>query len=182
MSLRQLSYPVIETDTLVLRAPEGSDFETYADFMNSDRSHMTGGPLDRPAAWRTFASETGHWLLRGYGMFTVVEKASGRLAGQTGFWNPEGWLEVELGWRAFAGFEGKGIAFEAAHAARDYAYNTLGWGPLISVIAPENARSIRLAERLGATLERDDWSTPSGKPALIYRHPGQTGVTDGDRT
>lgn len=136
--------------------------------MADARSAMTGGPLDRPAAWGSFARDTQ--------LMTLVEKASGAIAGQVGFWNPEGWLEVELGWRVFEGFEGKGLASEAAVAVRNFAYDTLLWGPLISVIGPENDRSIRLAERLGARLERDDWHTPSGKPALIYRHPSASAL------
>ncbi|WP_227268283.1 GNAT family N-acetyltransferase [Roseobacter weihaiensis] len=163
--------PTILTDRLVLREPEPQDFEAYAAFMADARSVMNGGPLDRPAAWGSFAREIGHWTLRGYGLMTLVDKASGAIAGQVGFWNPEGWLEVELGWRVFEGFEGKGLAFEAAVAVRDFAYDTLAWRPLISVIGPENDRSLRLAKRLGARLERDDWQTPAGKPALIYRHP-----------
>jgi RimJ/RimL family protein N-acetyltransferase len=162
--------PDISTERLTLRQPDPSDFEGYAAFMADARSTMTGGPMDRPTAWRAFAGELGHWTIRGYGLMTVVDKDSGARVGQVGFWNPEGWLEVELGWRVYDGFEGRGLAAEAATAMLDVAYNTLGWGPLISVIAPANTRSIRLAERLGARLERDDWHTPSGKPALIYRH------------
>lgn len=169
-----LSIPDIETDRLILRGPALGDFDAYAEFMATDRSRMTGGPLDRAAAWRSFACENGHWMLRGYGMWTIVDKASGQIAGQTGFWNPEGWSEVELGWRLFDGFEGRGLAYEAALAARDYAYDTLGWGALTSVIAPMNDRSIRLAERMGAQLEQADWKTPSGKTGRIYRHVDPT--------
>ena len=167
-----LSAPVIETERMILRGPEASDFEAYAAFMESDRSHMTGGPMDRATAWRAFACEIGHWVLHGFGMWTATDRETGAIVGQAGFWMPEGWLERELGWRLYEGFEGRGLAIEAALALRGHAYERLGWGPLISVIAPGNARSIRLAERLGATLERDDWTTPSGKAALIYRHPG----------
>ncbi|MGC1495794.1 MAG: GNAT family N-acetyltransferase [Sulfitobacter sp.] len=162
--------PIIKTDRLILRAPQPSDFDAYAAFMADPRSAMTGGPLERPAAWRSFASELGHWIIRDYGLMTLVTKDSGDIAGQVGFWNPEGWPEVELGWRLYNGFEGKGLAVEAATAALDFAANTMDWQPMISVIAPGNERSIRLAERLGARLERDDWHTPSGKPTLIYRH------------
>lgn len=163
--------PSLETDRLILRAPEAGDFEAFAAFYASDRSSGVGGPLDRAAAWRAFATDFGHWDLRGYGLWSVVEKAGGGLAGRVGFWNPEGWLEREIGWTMYDGFEGKGLAREAALAARRFAYDTLGWGALTSVIAPDNVRSIALAERLGAWFERD-WTTPSGKPAVIYRHPG----------
>ncbi len=43
--------------------------------------------------------------------------------------------------------------------------------PMISLIAPENARSRRLAERMGAQIEREGEVT--GIPCLIYRHPAE---------
>lgn len=162
---------VLATDRLILRAPETRDFDVYAAFRASDRSTFIGGPLNRAAAWRAFATDLGHWLLRGYGMFSVIERDTGAQVGMAGFWSPEGWLEPELGWTLFDGFEGRGFAQEAARRLRTYAYDTLGWTTLTSVIAPGNARSIALAERLGARRERD-WTSPSGAPALIFRHPG----------
>ena len=166
-----IDIPVLETNRLVLRGPQPDDFAAFAAYYASDRSVGTGGPLPRAAAWRNFSMALGHWFMRGYGMWTVIDRQSGEQAGRVGLWNPEGWIEAELGWWLYDGFEGRGIAYEAAVTVRNHAYQTLGWGPLISVIAPENDRSIRLAERLGATLERDDWVTPSGVRTVIYRHP-----------
>ncbi len=163
--------PVLTTERLILRAPEAADFDSVAAFWATERSRHMGGPLNRAAAWRAFAAELGHWLLRGYGLFHIIERDTGAHVGHAGFWNPEGWAEVELGWAVYDGFEGRGFALEAAQRLRAYAYDTLGWGPLSSVIAPDNARSIALAERLGARFERN-WTSPAGKPAVIYRHPG----------
>ncbi|MGL4235330.1 GNAT family N-acetyltransferase [Tabrizicola sp.] len=163
--------PVLETGRLCLRAPRAGDFDAYATYYAQDRSRFTGGPLDRPTAWRAFAAQLGHWQLRGYGLWTLTLKDTPDAIGHVGFWNPEGWLEREVGWSLYPGHEGNGFAFEAAMAARTYAYTDLGWGALISVIAPGNDRSVALAVRMGATFERE-WVTPSGKPALIYRHPG----------
>ena len=67
--------------------------------------------------------------------------------GLVGLWFPEGWHEPEIGWILFEGAEGRGIAREAAEAARAHAYGTLGWTTAVSVIHPGNARSIALADR-----------------------------------
>lgn len=166
------SVPSLATERLVLRAPAPEDFDAFAAFYASERAQFVGGPLERPAAWRAFAAEIGHWVMRGYGMWLVDVIETGETVGQVGFWHPEGWPEVEIGWSMFEGAEGKGYAAEAALAVRDHAYNTLGWGPLISVIAPGNTRSEALATRLGAAPEAD-WVTPSGHPCVLWRHPGK---------
>ena len=86
-----------------------------------------------------------------------------------GFLDHEGWYEPELAWFLFEGFEGKGYAHEAALAARTYATETLNLPPLFSFIEAGNLRSKALAERLGATPERDvDFK---GIALTVYRHP-----------
>lgn len=163
--------PTLRTERLTLRAQRPSDFETYASFYGSQRSTGMGGPIDRPTAWRLFAAELGHWQIRGYGFWMAELTETGETLGQFGFWHPDGWTEVEIGWSVYGDHEGKGYAFEAATALRSYAYHSLGWGPLSSVIYKGNARSEALATRLGATPECD-WITPAGKDAVIWRHPG----------
>jgi len=88
-----------------------------------------------------------------------------------GFFDPEGWPEPELGWTLFAGFDGHGYAQEAAICTRDWAYASLGWASVISIIPIGNADSVKLAKRLGAKFE-SNWTYPSGDGAHIYRHPG----------
>jgi RimJ/RimL family protein N-acetyltransferase len=173
--------PTLETKRLTLRAPHAGNFDAYAGFLANQRGTGVDDPLTRHTAWLGFAADLGHWHLRGYGFWAVEEITSGKTAGMVGFFHPEGWPEPELGWTLFDGFEGRGYAIEAARRARDYAYDDLGWETLISVIAPDNARSIALAEKLGATLERD-WTSPTGDAALIYRHPAPAHDTTGDST
>jgi RimJ/RimL family protein N-acetyltransferase len=166
-----MQIPVLETDRLVLRGPRDGDFDAFADFCTTERSRGVGGPADRPEAWRGMAMMIGHWELRGYGMWWLESRASGDPVGRVGIWHPEGWPEPELGWVIYENFEGKGYAFEASVAGRDYAYQKLGMKTLISLISPDNARSITLAERLGAKNEAT-WTSPLGVESLIYRHPG----------
>ena len=161
--------PVLETQRLILREPRLADFDTYADFSASSRADFVGGPMDRAQAWRRFASGIGHWILRGFGLWTIEDKTTGAVAGRTGLIAHEGWPETELGWQIYDGFEGRGYAHEAATLARDHATRVMGLPPMISLIAPANSRSRRLAERMGAQVERED--AVAGIPCLIYRHP-----------
>jgi RimJ/RimL family protein N-acetyltransferase len=65
--------------------------------------------------------------------------------------------------------EGQGFAFEAARATVAHAFRDLGWDTAVSYIDPDNARSIALAERLGARPDPD--ARPNEPGLLVYRHP-----------
>ncbi len=171
-----LPIPVLETERLILRAPSEADFEADVAFYASDRSKGVGGPLRRDEVWRNLAARLGHWILRGYGFWAVDEKATGAYCGRVGLWFPDGWPEREIGWTLMGHAEGRGIAHEAAFRVRDYAYGALGWTTAISLIAPDNERSKKLARRLGATLDYI-YEHPSHGPVEIYRHPGPEATT-----
>jgi RimJ/RimL family protein N-acetyltransferase len=145
----------LETERLVMRMWRESDFDEYAELCaDPEVMRFLGGKVfDRTEAWRQMASMIGHWYLRGYGIWAVEEKESGRLAGRIGCINPEGWPGFEVGWTLRREFWGKGYATEAARRALEYGFNELDRAHIISLIHPENRASIRVAERLGETLE-----------------------------
>ena len=166
-----VSVPVVRTERLILREPRVGDLDAVAEFMASPRAGFVGGPLTRFDAWRNILMVCGHWMVRGYGYWTIEEAATGRVVGRIGVHNhEEKWPEPELGWQIFGGFEGKGYAYEAAMAARAQA-GRMGLGPLISLVVPENLRSRQLAQRMGAVVERE--ITLLDKQVLMYRHPAE---------
>lgn len=162
--------PILETERLVLRAPHWADFEAYAAFCASERSAPLGGPYTRSAAFTRLSALIGHWHLRGYGRWMITDRKTGAPLGVTGCLYPEGWPEPEIAWSVFDDAEGKGIAQEAATAARKYAYDNLGWRTAISCVDPANTRSVALAQRLGCredgTFEHAEYGT-----LHIWRHP-----------
>lgn len=178
-----LNIPRLETDRLILRGPLASDFDPLADFLtDQERAHGFGPTPDRSKAWRWFATSIGHWALHGYGYFTMELKETGAPCGITGIWNPHGWPEPELGWVVYAAYEGKGIAREGAERARLWAYEHLGMTTLTSNIVPGNTRSVALAERMGAHLERTYENVEMGTE-MLYRHPSSADLglnTDAD--
>jgi RimJ/RimL family protein N-acetyltransferase len=164
--------PRLETERLILRGPEPSDAEPMIAFLlDRERADGFGGYDHRGDAWRWFALNIGHWQLRGYGYFTIELKETGAPVGISGIWNPEGWPEPEIGWVVFEGYEGRGIAREAAERVRRYAYEDLGLTTLTSNIVPGNTRSVALAERMGASYERTYMNYSMGED-MLYRHPG----------
>lgn len=168
--------PSLTTDRLTLRAPHIDDFDTLAAFYASPRASFVGGPLTAELTWRVLAQEAGHWLLRGYGRWVVESRATGAAIGIVGLWFPLGFPESELGWDLFEGHEGQGYATEAAQAARTYAYDTLGWTTLISLVADGNDASARVAQRLGARHDSRFTHERFGDMA-VWRHPAPSEVT-----
>ena len=163
--------PEIETERLRLRAPRWDDFEAYAAFNASDRSVGVGGPYTRSRAFQRLGGVIGHWQLRGYGRWMVADKNTDEALGVVGPYFPEGWPEPEIAWTVFEAAEGRGIAYEAAKAARAFAYQALGWTTAISCVVPDNTRSAALAQRMGCVADGVH-QHPDGYTLNIWRHPG----------
>ncbi|MEJ6404007.1 GNAT family N-acetyltransferase [Yoonia sp. 2307UL14-13] len=164
--------PLLTTDRLTLGPFTMAQYEAFRAFCETDRSVYMGGPTDDPRdAWDSCMQGLGQWIARGYGAFFMTETATGAPVGRVQLRHPIDLQEPELAWAVYADFEGQGLAREGVLAVRDYAYRTLSLGPLMSLIAPENTRSIRLAEKLGCVPdgEKTDDDAPS---VTIYRHPG----------
>lgn len=161
--------PELETERLLLRGLEPGDLDAYA-AMYADPDVMRfiegGHPLDRVGAWRSMALHMGHWQLRGYGQWALIERASRRFVGRAGLWQPEGWPGLEVGWILARPYWGHGYATEAGRAAVGHAFGVVGAEQVISLIRPENTASIRVAERLGGRHERT--LDLLGGPARVY--------------
>ena len=159
---------ILETDRLLLRMWRNEDFAAYEKMCADPEimKYLGGRTFDRLEAWRHMAFLVGHWQLRGYGHWAVEEKATGRFIGRIGFLNPEGWPGFEVGWTLARESWGKGYATEGARRALHYAFHDLDKYHVISLIHPENKNSIRVAERLGETLEGQ--TELLGHDVLIY--------------
>jgi len=166
--------PLIRTAHLRLRPYRQADMDPLWSFFQSDRAKWVSAPRNQSHFWYGFASEVGSWDLMGWGGWSV-ETADGQLAGQVAVTQPPHFAELELGWIMLDGFEGKGIAFEAATAARTWAFRDYGAETLVSYISRDNARSIALATRLGAT--RDDTAKRHDEDDVVYRHPRPEALT-----
>lgn len=114
-------------------------------------------------------NSVGHWPISGMGGWAIDVTATGQTIGEVAVCQPPEYPETEIGWVLFEGFEKQGFALEAAVAALGYARRTIRPPGLVSYIDPDNAPSIRLAERLGGTLDAQA-ATPNGDACLVYRY------------
>jgi RimJ/RimL family protein N-acetyltransferase len=163
----------LETERLLLRQFLEADLDLYSRIC-ADPEVMRyigeGRTLNREETWRGMAAALGHWVLRGYGLYAVEEKSTGRFVGRIGIINPEGWPGLEVGWLIDRQHWNLGYATEGARAVVKMAYEMLAATHLISLIRPGNEASIRVAEKLGAV--RESTITISGGPAHIYAYGG----------
>ncbi len=164
-----IDIPTLETERLKLRAPSPQDLPAFAAFYASDAAQFVGGPQTEAQTWRYLCQVIGHWTMRGFGRWMVTTQDDDTAIGLVGLHNPLDWPEPEVGWYLWTS-NGNGYATEASIAAREYAYNTLGWNTVISMIAEGNEASVKVAERMGAIREADH-QFADGSPAMVFRHP-----------
>lgn len=175
-----MDVPILTTDRLLLREFRESDFDAYAAMMADPevtRFLADGKPLGRADAWRQMAMFAGHWHLRGFGVWAVEERHTGRFIGRIGCMHPEGWPGFEVAYTLARPHWGQGYAREGAAAALRHARVVLGRDRVISIIRPGNVGSIRVAESLGAA--RDGEAEFYGSPALLYVYPPPDHPTNG---
>jgi RimJ/RimL family protein N-acetyltransferase len=161
--------PELDSVRLHLRAPRIGDFDAYATVACGPSGAFLGGPFDREGACADFCQMVAGWMMRGHGLWAIEDRATGTLQGFALYNHEYGDPEAEIGWLLLPGTEGRGIATEAAAMVRDFVFAQLGHTTAVSYIDPANARSIRLAERLGA---RRDAAAEAGldEPVRVYRH------------
>jgi RimJ/RimL family protein N-acetyltransferase len=151
---------VIETQRLLLRAWQPSDAAPFA-ALNADPevTRYLNGPMRRDESDDLIARIRAHWEDHDFGLYAVEVKETGAFAGFVGLaipsFLPDVLPAVEVGWRLAREHWGQGYATEAARASMRLGFDELGLLQIISIIHPENAASVRVAERLGMTRGRD---------------------------
>jgi [ribosomal protein S5]-alanine N-acetyltransferase len=90
-----------------------------------------------------------HQERHGFSKWGVRERASGQLVGDCGIQLLEGGPDVELGFHLRPSVWGRGYATEAARACLDAAFAGLGLDEVIAIVAPGNAASVRVLEKIG---------------------------------
>jgi RimJ/RimL family protein N-acetyltransferase len=170
--------PTIETARLRLRGHRVADFADCA-AMWGDAAvarHIGGRPSSAEESWARILRYAGLWPLLGYGYWAVAEKASGRFVGDVGFadfkrdMQPSFDGAPEIGWVLASWAHGQGFATEAVGAAVAWGDRHFGAAPTVCMIDPDNAASIRVAEKCG--YREYARATYKGQPAILFRRAG----------
>ena len=162
---------VLHTPRLTLRQPLPKDIPASIAFWSSPRSHMMGGPWTPEQTTQEFHGITAQWAKHGFSLFTVTLNGADDAIGLIGPFYPDTHPEPELGWSLWdATLEGQGLAYEAAIAARDWFFATTAFRTAVSYTDPQNHRSHRLCERMGAVVDAAATHPYGDEPTLTYRH------------
>jgi RimJ/RimL family protein N-acetyltransferase len=148
--------PELRTERLLMRAFRFEDYPRWAEIMGVPGVGAGLGKesgLTPHEAWVDMSLLSGHWKLRGYGHWALEELATAQLIGRAGLYYPPDWPGLEVGWTIARDRWGQGYAPEAGRAACEWAAAELGADHILSLIHPDNSNSIRVAEKLGETLE-----------------------------
>ena len=101
-----------------------------------------------------FLRHAGLWSLLGYGYWAVTERETGRYVGDVGLADFRREIvppldAPEVGWALAARAHGRGFATEAVRATLAWSDANLADGRTVCLIDPENAASVRVAEKCG---------------------------------
>ncbi|MCM3921610.1 GNAT family N-acetyltransferase [Frankia sp. AiPs1] len=148
--------PTLTTERLTLRPLDNADVSGFVEIWSDPEfTRYIGGRCDPDSVWHAMAGNIGCWALTGVGPWAVVEQSTGTLVGRAGLWTEPGWPGIEAVWFIRRDRWGRGYAREAATAAIDWVFaQRPDLAEVVSIILPENAASVRVAERLGMTSQR----------------------------
>jgi RimJ/RimL family protein N-acetyltransferase len=150
-----ISIPRLRTQRLLLREYRMPDFDVFAKHFADPISTEFTGSHDRRSAWRIFGCSTGGWLLQGTGWWAVERLGGGGMVGYVGAFFRETWPEIEVGWGTFREHWARGYATEAMAAVFRWIFEVRKEKRAIALIHAKNARSRRVAEKLGMTYEAE---------------------------
>ncbi len=169
-----------QTPRMVMRQWHASDRIPFA-ALNADAQVMEFFPAPLDAAASDAMADRCQALIaaRGWGLWACELRASGLFIGYVGLHVPTAALPfvpcVEIGWRLARPFWGQGLAAEAAQAALQVGFDTVGLSEIVSFTATSNLRSQAVMQRIGmhdAQSPFEHPSVPQGSPLrthVLYR-------------
>jgi RimJ/RimL family protein N-acetyltransferase len=145
------------TERLELRRWRPADRGPFA-ALNADpevvRYIGDGRPMTRADSDALLDAIDAHWAQHGFGLWCAAPREDpAACLGFVGLavpsFLPSVMPAVEVGWRLARPAWGRGLATEGARATLDHAFGELELASVISVIDPDNERSVRVAAKLG---------------------------------
>ena len=163
--------PELRTERLLMRGFRDDDYERWTE-VPATRTCRRG--LGQPEgvtpreAWLDMAVLGGHWTLRGYGHWVLEERGTGELVGRPGSTTRRTGRRSRSGWAVAPRALGQGLRARGGASRLRVGPRRLGAGHIVSLIDPSTRSSIRVAEKLGETLEGTGYRRPREFDLLVY--------------
>ncbi|MBE9193007.1 GNAT family N-acetyltransferase [Gloeocapsopsis crepidinum LEGE 06123] len=158
----------IKTHRLILRELTLDDVEDLAQiYADPVVMKYYPKPITREETKYQIARMINGYQQRGWGLWATIHKANNKFIGRCGLIPQvvDKCPEVEIGYMLAKEYWGQGLATEAACAIRDYGFG-IGCNRLISLIAPGNIASQKVAIKTGLCYEKD--TIFRGKTVQVY--------------
>ena len=156
--MREETLIIVETEHLLFRPLMLSDLDDLAAlYADPEVMRFLGGPRSKEEVQHILNRYIREYEIYGHSFFATIQKSDQRFIGQCGLLKQEveEQPEVELGYVLAPQYWQRGLALEGTQALKDYGLQQLGFPRLISLIPPDNAASIHIAEKIGMQYERD---------------------------
>lgn len=151
---------VLETERVLLRRFEMEDYKDVFAF-GSDKQILTytGDKAVESEKEAKLIIENVYWSdykKHGYGRWAVMYKPDNKLIGFAGLKYLKEFDEVDIGYRFFPDYWGKGIATEISKAIINYGFVELKLDRIIGIADPENIASCKVLLNAGLELYKVD--------------------------
>lgn len=151
---------ILETERLYLRQYRKEDIHTlYSIFSDAETMEYYPAPFNLEQTQNWVKKNQERYQEDGYGLWGVCLKKTNELIGDCGLVKQivDGRTEVEIGYHINKKYWLNGFATEAAKGCKEYGFYQLGLNKLISIIDPRNVPSIRVADKIGFTKEKESF-------------------------
>ncbi|EPN1531774.1 glutamine-hydrolyzing GMP synthase [Campylobacter upsaliensis] len=157
---------ILETPRTYLREYRLEDAEELQKILDEKTMYAWGHAFSKQECKEWIEKQLRAYKKHGFGLWTVVDKASGEIIGNAGLnyenimlvseaqskvdFAMESQCEIlELGYIINHRFWGQGLGLEVARACAEYAFSKLGVKELYCLIKEDNKPSLKLAKKLG---------------------------------
>ena len=160
----------IETDRLIIGSLQEVDLEPLAALWSDPEVTLyMGGPRNYEEVLTILREDARLNPQPVFDLRPVIEKETGQIIGDCGILEKEieGRNQYEIVYVLGKSAWGKGFATEVASSLKNYAFDELGLKRVTALIDPDNAKSERVATKIGLRYEKDT-DRPNGRKMRLF--------------